>query len=125
MVLTTIVMAFLFLPLCVFLVDTALVEASYAQLGDTLQIAAEDGASMIDEGVLRASGGKTVVLDLVLARAVAERSIQGSGLPGLSSWTLTVTQDTVTASASVRVHLLVVGNVSVSDTRRATFAYGQ
>jgi len=44
LVMAAAVMALLFVPLCVFLVDTGLVEASYGQLGETLQASVEDGA---------------------------------------------------------------------------------
>src|SRR5260370_14044449 len=36
LVMSALVMAFLFLPLSVFVIDTALVDSSYAQLGETL-----------------------------------------------------------------------------------------
>ena len=48
LVMSALVMAFLFLPLSVFVIDTSLVDSSYGQLGETLQASAEDGASSID-----------------------------------------------------------------------------
>ena len=60
------VMAFLFVPLAVFVIDTGLVEADFAQLGETVQASAEDGASMIDQAAYVQSGGQRVVLDHVL-----------------------------------------------------------
>lgn len=117
-------MAFLFVPLCVFVIDTGLVEASYAQLGETLQAATEDGASMIDQAAFRESGGQRVVLDPGAARTTSEHSLQASGLPGLESWTVTVSGNTVTASAGVRVKLLVLGTATLHETRSASFVYG-
>jgi len=58
-----ITMGLLFVPPCVFVIDTGLVEASYAQLCETPQAASEDGASMIDQAAFRESGGQRVVLD--------------------------------------------------------------
>ena len=118
------VMALLFVPLCVFVIDSGLVEATYAQLGETVQAAAEDGASMIDRDVFIQSGGQRVVLDQAAARTTAERSLRASGLPGLESWTVTTRAATVTVSATVRVRLLVVGGAHVRQTRSASFIYG-
>ena len=119
-----ITMALLFIPLCVFVIDTGLVEASYAQLGEALQAATEDGASMIDQMAFRESGGQRVVLDPGAARATGEHSLQASGLPGLESWTVTVNGNTLTASAAVRVNLLVLGTATLHETRSASFVYG-
>lgn len=124
LVFTAAVLTFLFLPLCVFLIDSALVEASHAQLGETLQAAAEDGASVIDEGAYRESGGQRVVLDQSAARATCEQSLQASGLPGLGGIEVRVTATTVTATATVHIPLLVVGSTDLTETRRATFAVG-
>jgi hypothetical protein len=118
------VMAFLLVPLCVFVIDTGLVEAAHAQLGETVQASAEDGASMIDQDALLRSGGQRPVLDEPAARATSERSLRSSGLPGLESWTVAVHDNTVTVSATLRVHLLVVGTAHVRQTRSATFVYG-
>ena len=115
----------MFVPLTVYVIDTALVEASYAQLGETLQAAAEDGASMIDQEAYRRSGGQQVVLDPAAARAASEHSLAVSQLPGLESWSVGVQGNTVTVSGRVRVGLLVIGSVSQSTTRRASFAYGR
>ena len=119
-----ITMAFLFVPLCVYVIDTGLVEASYAQLGETLQAATEDGASMIDQAAFRESGGQRVVLDPVAAKTTSEHSLRASGLPGLESWTVTVRANTVTASAAVHVQLLVLGTATLHATRSASFVYG-
>jgi hypothetical protein len=118
------VMAFLFVPLCVFVIDTGLVGATYAQLGETVQAAAEDGASMIDRDVFIQNGGQRVVLDQAAARTTAERSLRSSGLPGLESWSVATGTDSVTVSATVRLRLLVVGDARVRQTRSATFLYG-
>jgi len=118
------VMAFLFVPLCVFLIDTGLVEASYAQLGETVQASVEDGASQLDQQAFRQSGGQVTVLDQAVARQTCERSLQTSGLPGIERITVTTTPTTVTATASVRVQLLVVGSATVTQTRRASFVVG-
>jgi len=119
------VLAFLLVPLSVFLVDTGLVEASYAQLGETLQASVEDGASQIDQQAFRQSGGQRAVLDQVAARQTCERSLTTSGLSGLDAVSVTVTATTVTATATVHVKLLVVGSASVSQTRSAGFVVGR
>lgn len=125
LVLAAAVMAFLFVPLCVFLVDTGLVEASYAQLGETLQASVEDGASQIDQQTFRQSGGQLAVLDQAAARQTCERSLESSGMPGLEVARITTTATTVTATATVRVRLLVVGSASVTQTRSAGFVLGR
>ena len=73
LVMSAAVMAFLFVPLCVFVIDTGLVAASYAQLGETLQAAAEDGASSIDQNAYRSSNGQQVALDPAGAQQTADR----------------------------------------------------
>jgi hypothetical protein len=125
LVMAAAVLAFLFVPLCVFLVDTGLVEASYGQLGETLQASVEDGASQIDQQAFRQSGGRTAVLDQSAARQVCERSLQTSGLPGLEVVSIRTTATTVTATATVHVSLLVVGTASVTQTRSAGFVLGR
>jgi hypothetical protein len=125
LVMAAAVMAFLFVPLCVFLVDTGLVEASYGQLGETLQASVEDGASQIDQQAFRQTGGRTAVLDESAARQVCERSLETSGLPGLEVVSIRTTATTVTATATVHVSLLVVGTASVTQTRSAGFVLGR
>lgn len=125
MVMAVAVMAFLFVPLTVFVIDWALVAAGYAQLGETLQAASEDGASQIDQGVYRQSDGRRVVLDPVAARMTCERSIEASELPGLVSTTVAVRGNTVTATATIRVRLLVVNAASITETRSASFLVGR
>ena len=125
LVMAAAVMAFLFVPLCVFLVDTGLVEASYGQLGETLQASVEDGASQIDQQAFRQSGGRTAVLDESAARQVCERSLLTSGLLGLEAVSIRTTATTVTATATVHVSLLVVGTASVTQTRSAGFVLGR
>jgi len=119
-----ITMGLLFVPLCVFVIDTGLVEASYDQLCETPQAASEDGASMIDQAAFRESGGQRVVLDPRAAKTTSEHSLQASGLPGLESWTVTLAGNTLTASAAVRVKLLIFGIASVHEPRSASFVYG-
>jgi hypothetical protein len=106
-------------------VDTGLVEASYGQLGETLQASVEDGASQIDQQAFRQSGGRTAVLDESAARQVCERSLLTSGLPGLEVVSIRTTATTVTATATVHVSLLVVGTASVTQTRSAGFVLGR
>jgi hypothetical protein len=125
LVMAAAVLAFLFVPLCVFLVDTGLVEASYAQLGETLQASVEDGASQIDQQAFRESGGQRAVLDQAAARQTCERSLTTSGLSGIDAVSVTVTATTVTATATVHVKLLVVGSASVTQTRSAGFVVGR
>lgn len=124
LVMAAAVLAFLLVPLTVFLVDTGLVEASYAQLGETLQAAVEDGASQIDVPAFRESGGQHAVLDQAAARQTAERALQASGLPGLDAVKVIATATTVTATATVHVRLLVVGSANVTQTRSAGFVLG-
>src|SRR6202022_4424641 len=90
LVMSALVMAFLFLPLSIFVIDTALVESSYAQLGETLQASAEDGASSLDVAAYRSSNGQIVRLDTVQAKAVADASIKAAAVPGIRVWTVTV-----------------------------------
>ena len=117
-------MALFFVPLAVLVVDGGLVESAYAQLGETLQASTEDGASMIDVDVFRQSDGQRAVLDAAAAKATCERSIRTSGLPGIVSTTVTVRDDTVTASATIRIHLLITGAITLTETRSAGFHYG-
>ncbi len=125
LVMAAAVMAFLFVPLCIFLIDTGLVEASYGQLGETLQASVEDGASQIDQQVFRQSGGQTAVLDQAAARQTCERSLETSGLPGLEVVGIRTTATTVTATATVHLRLLIVGSASVTQTRSAGFVLGR
>ncbi len=125
LVMAAAVMAFLFLPLCMFLIDTGLVEASYGQLGETLQASVEDGASQIDQQAFRQSGGQNAVLDQAAAMQICQRSLETSGLPGLEIVSIKTTPTTVTATASVHVPLLIVGSASVTQTRSAGFALGR
>ncbi len=125
LVMAAAVLAFLFVPLCVFLVDTGLVEASYGQLGETLQASVEDGASQIDQQVFRLSGGQSAVLDQAAARQTCEHSLETSGFAGLEVVSIKTTATTVTATATVHVRLLVVGSASVTQTRSAGFVLGR
>ena len=125
LVMAAAVMAFLFVPLCVFLIDTGLVEASYGQLGEALQASVEDGASQIDQQAFRESGGETAVLDEAAARQICQRSLEASGLSGLEILSIQTTQTTVTATATVHVRLLIVGSASVTQTRSAGFVLGR
>ena len=125
LVMSALVMAFLFVPLSVFVIDTALVESGYAQLGETLQASAEDGASTIDEAGYRSSNGRVVVLDPVQSRIVADRSMRVSGVRGLSSWSVQVQGQRVTITGHLTVQLLVLGTATLTESRSASFAYGQ
>ena len=125
LVMSALVMAFLFLPLSVFVIDTALVDSSYAQLGETLQASAEDGASSIDVSAYRSSNGQTVRLDPVQAKTVADSSIKAAAVPGLRSWTVTVSGSRVSVTGTVSVQLMVLGTATLSESRSAIFAYGQ
>jgi hypothetical protein len=125
LVMSALVMAFLFLPLSVFVIDTALVDSSYAQLGETLQASAEDGASSIDVAAYRSSNGQTVRLDPVQAKMVADKSISAAAVPGLRSWIVTVIGSRVTVTGTVSVQLMVLGTATLSESRSAIVAYGQ
>lgn len=124
LVMAVFVMTFLFVPLAVYVIDSGLVEASYVQLGETLQAAAEDGASSLDVGAFRQSSGQVVRLDPTEARAVADRSLRASQLPGLERWTISVSGNTVSVTAHMRVRLLVLGTVTLTQTKGASFAFG-
>jgi hypothetical protein len=124
LVMALFVMAFLFVPLAVYVIDSGLVEASYVQFGETLQAAAEDGASSVDVAALRQSGGQVLRLDPAEARVVVDRSLRSSQLPGLESWTVDVRDDSVTVTAHMRVRLLVLGTATLTQTKEASFAVG-
>jgi hypothetical protein len=123
LVLGAMVLAFLFVPLGVYVIDSGLVEAGYSQLSETVQASAEDGASMLDETTYRSSGA--VKLDPVAAREVADRSMRVSQLPGLVSWTVTVQGQIVSVSAWLRIPLFGLGSTTITQTRSARLAYGQ
>lgn len=125
LVMSALVMAFLFLPLSIFVIDTALVGSGYAQLGETLQASAEDGASTVDEAAYRSSNGKTIGLDAVQAKVVADRSMRVSGMPGLHSWDVTVQGSRVTITGRLSVRLLLLGNATLTESRSASLVYGQ
>ncbi len=124
LIMAVFVMTFLFVPLAVYVIDSGLVEAAHVQTSETLQSAAEDGAQSLDVAAFRESGGQVVRLDPDLARATADRSLRASRLPGLQDWTISVTGNTVTVTARVRVSLLVLGTATLTQTRGATFAVG-
>jgi hypothetical protein len=125
LVLAAMVIAFLFIPLGIYVIDSGLVEASYSQLSETLQASAEDGASMIDQTAYRESGARTIVLDPALARETADRSMRISRIPGLQSWWVQTNGRTVTVTAHLRVVLFGTGAVTLSESRSARLAYGQ
>jgi hypothetical protein len=125
LVLGAILLTFFFIPLAVFVVDTGLVEASYAELNETVQAAAEDGASMLNEDLYRSSQGRTVELDPVRARQVTDQALQVSRLPGLGPWSVGVQGTTVAVTARVTVRLFVLGSVSLTTSKSARLAYGQ
>jgi hypothetical protein len=124
LILAVFVMAFLFVPLAIYVIDSGLVEAAHVQTGETLQAAAEDGAQSIDVAAFRNSGGQVVRLDPDQARAASDRSLRASRLPGLESWTISVSGNTVTVTARVRVSLFVLGAVTLTQSKGATFAIG-
>ena len=125
LVMSALVMAFLFLPLSVFVIDTALVDSAYAQLGETLQASAEDGASSIDVAAYRSSNGQIVRLDPAAAKVVVDRSMKAASLPGIQPWIVTIAGPRVTVSGTLSVQLMVLGTANLSETRSAIFAYGQ
>lgn len=125
LVMSALVMAFLFLPLSVFVIDTALVDSSYAQLGETLQASAEDGASSIDVAAYRNSNGEVVRLDPIEAKAVVDRSMKAASLRGVQSWTVVVSGPRVTVTANISVPLMVLGTATLTESRSAIFGYGQ
>lgn len=123
LVLGAMVLAFLFVPLGVYVIDSGLVQAGYSQLSETVQASAEDGASMLDENTYRSTGA--VRLDPAAAKEVADRSMRISQLPGLESWTITVQGETVSVSARLRIPLFGLGSTTMTQTRSARLAYGQ
>jgi hypothetical protein len=124
LVMAVFVMAFLFVPLAIYVIDSGLVEAAHVQTGETLEAAAEDGAQSLDVAAFRDSGGQVVRLDPDQARATADGSLRASRLPGLESWTVTVNGNTVTVAARVRVSLFILGSVTLTQSKGATFAVG-
>ena len=125
LVLAAMLLAFLFVPLGIFVIDTGLVEASYAQLNEAAQAAAEDGASMLNTTLYRSSGGQSVELDPVLARDVTNQALAVSHLPGLESWQVGVQGRSVTVTAKLTVQLFLLGRAGLSITKSARLAYGQ
>jgi hypothetical protein len=124
LVLAAMVMAFLFVPLAIYVIDSGLVEASYLQLGETVQAAAEDGASSLDVNAYRQSGGQVVRLDAGQAQQEAEHSLHASQMAGLHNTQVEVQGNRVTVRADLHVALLVVGSVTITQRRSANFAYG-
>ncbi len=125
LVLAAILFSFFFIPLAVFVVDTGLVEAGYAQLNETVQAAAEDGASTLDRGLYRSSQGRLVQLDPTGARLITDQALRVSRLPGLAAWQVDIRGTTVTITARMTVRLLVLGTATLKTTKSARLAYGQ
>src|SRR3989442_13800186 len=75
LVLAALLLAFLFIPLSIFVIDTGLVEAGYVQLNETVQAAAEDVASMLNANLYRSRHGRAVERDPALARQVTDRAL--------------------------------------------------
>jgi hypothetical protein len=46
-------------------------------------------------------------------------------VPGLKSWTVTVSGSRVTVTGTLSVQLMVLGTAALSESRSAIFAYGQ
>ena len=124
LVFSALLMTFFFVPLAVLVIDTGLVEAGYVQLTETVQAAAEDGASMLNEDLYRSTRGTSVELDAGKAQAVADQALTISRLSGLGSWQVTVRGNVVTVRASQRVRLFVLGAATLTTTRSARLAYG-
>jgi hypothetical protein len=124
LIMAVFVMTFLFVPLAIYVIDSGLVEAAHVQTAETLQAAAEDGAQSLDVAAFRDSGGQVVRLDPDQAKATADSSLRASHLPGLEGWTVTITGNTVTVTARVRVSLFVLGAVTLTQSKGATFAVG-
>ncbi len=125
LVMGALLMAFFFVAISVFVIDTGLLEAGYQQLSETLQSSSEDAANQVDVEVLRANAGAAPALDPVAARATAGRSLVASQIPGLQSWSVRIAGDRVAVTATVRVRLFVLGTTSLTETRAARLAYGQ
>lgn len=125
LVLAAMLLAFLFVPLGIFVIDSGLVEAGYAQLNETAQAAVEDGASMVNTDLYRSSSGRAVQLDPELARQVTDRALTVSHLQGLTSWRIGVEGTTVTVTANMSVQLFVLGRAQLRTTKSARLAYGQ
>jgi len=124
LVFSALLMTLFFLPLAVLVIDTGLVEAGYAQLSETVQAAAEDGASTLNEDLYQSTGGTAVEIDAGKAQAVADRALAISRLSALGPWQVTVRGNVVTVTARQRVHLFILGAATISATRSARLAYG-
>ncbi len=125
LVLAAILLTFFFVPLAVLVIDTGLVESSYAQLTETVQAAAEDGASMLNEGLYRSTNGPIVQIDPLLARQVTDQALRVSRLPGLGPWQVDIRGTTVLVTAKLTVRLFVLGNATLVTSKSARLAYGQ
>jgi hypothetical protein len=124
LVFSALLMTLFFVPLAVLVIDTGLVEAGYAQLSETVQAAAEDGASTLNEDLYRSTGGTAVQLDAGKAQAVAGQALAISRLSAVGPWQVTVRGNVVTVTAHQRVHLFILGAATISTTRSARLAYG-
>lgn len=124
LVFSALLMAFFFVPLAILVVDTGLLEAGYGQLTETVQAAAEDGASMLDVDLYRSSNGQAVHLDAGKARAIADQALTVSHVAGLGPWQVSVQGDEVTVRASETVRLFVLGAATITTTKSARLAYG-
>jgi hypothetical protein len=125
LVVGALLLAFFFVAISVFVIDTGLVEAGYQQLSETLQASAEDAANQVDIAALRSNAGSQPVLDAAAARVTADGSIAASQVPGLRSWSVKVSSDRVSVTATLAVRLFVLGTASLTETRAARLAYGQ
>ncbi len=79
--------------------------------------AALAGASSIDEGVYRSSGGEQVRLDPVAARAAVAEVLAASSLPATTRVDVSVTADRVEVHIERRVRPLLLGLVGLGPQR--------
>ncbi len=115
----------LLLSLIGVLVDGGILLIHRRELQNTADAAARAGATRLDEGTYRASGGRRAVLRRVNARAEAERYLDLKDTRGRVS----VGQDTVTVVATQDVNLAFlemfgIRTVEVRARAEATLRHG-
>ena len=56
---------------------------------------------------------------------MVDRSMKVSQLQGIESWTVSVQGNTVSIQGKLRVKLIALGTATLTESRSATFVYGQ
>jgi Flp pilus assembly protein TadG len=106
------VMALGLLAMVGLVVDAGEMFAAKRDLQATVDAAARAGAAVIDQGVYRSSGGRTIVLDQGAAREAALRGLQQVQVGALS-----VSDQAVYVQAARTQPLILLGLVGVGPLR--------